>query len=62
MDVSIGVGASRAVGGRLRPFALAVVATGECEPDFGVLAIVGATLGALLAARLTVRVALGPAR
>ena len=48
----------RAVGGRLRPFALAVVALGECEPDFGGAAILLSTLGALLASQLTVRVVL----
>lgn len=46
---------SRAVGGRLRPFALAVVAQSECEPEYGLLALVGVTAGSLLAASLTVR-------
>ena len=51
----------RAVGGRLRPFALAVVSLGECEPDFGGAAILLSTVGALLASRVTVRAILGGA-
>jgi hypothetical protein len=47
---------SRAVGGRLRPFALAVVAPSECEPEHGLLALVGVTVGSLMAAMMTVRV------
>ena len=45
----------RAVGGRLRPFALAVVARSECEPEYGLVALLGATAAALVGARLTVR-------
>jgi len=51
---------SRALGGRLRPFALALVATSECEPEFGVPALVASSLAALLVARLSVRLVLGP--
>ena len=51
-----------ALGGRLRPFALAVVPPSECAPEFGVPALLASTMAALLATRLTVRVALGPNR
>lgn len=50
---------NRATGGRLRPFALAVVAASECESEFGLPTLAGTTLAALLAAKLTVRVVLG---
>lgn len=53
---------SRSVGGRLRPFALAIVASGECGPDLGLPALALSTIGALLLARATARLALGPAR
>jgi hypothetical protein len=50
----------RAVGGRLRPWALAVVASSECEPQFGLPALAATSTLALLASRLTVRAVLGP--
>ena len=49
---------SRATGGRLRTFALAVVATSECEPEYGLPALLGSTVVALLGSRLTIRVVL----
>lgn len=46
---------SRSLGGRLRPFALAVVPKSECEPEFGPVALFGSTAVAVLATTLTVR-------
>ena len=46
---------SRAVGGRLRPIALAVAPNSECQPEFGLPVLVVSTAGALLAATLSVR-------
>ena len=51
---------SRAVGGRLRPFALAIVGAGECEPEFGLPTLAGTTVAAFIAAKASVRVLLGP--
>ena len=51
---------SRALGGRLRPFELALAPTPECEPEYGVVALLVSTVGGLLAAKLTVRLVLGP--
>lgn len=45
----------RSVGGRLRPFALAVVPASECQPEAGALALAGTTALAVLASLLTVR-------
>ena len=46
---------SRAVGGRLRPFALAVVPTSECGPEVGLVALIGSTLLGLVATTFTVQ-------
>ena len=46
---------SRAVGGRLRPIALAVAPNSECQPEFGLPVLALTTTGALLAATLAVR-------
>ena len=46
---------SRAVGGRLRPFALAIVPSGECEPEIGLTAMLAATLLSCVATKLTVQ-------
>ena len=43
----------RALGGRLRPFALAAVATSECDAEVGVLALLGVTIASLFLARFT---------
>ena len=53
---------SRATGGRLRPFALAIVDDAECAAECGAPALVATTLVALVAARLSVRLLLGPLR
>lgn len=50
---------SRATGGRLRPFALAVVDSSECQAEFGLFAIGASTAAALLATTMTVRAVLG---
>ena len=47
---------SRATGGRLRKFALALAPPSECEPDFSALALATITAAALAGSRLTVRV------
>ena len=49
---------SRATGGRLRPFALALAPASECAPDWGAPTLVGGTALALLASKLTVRAVL----
>lgn len=46
---------SRATGGRLRHFALALAPASECAPDWGLPALAGTTVAALLAAQLSVR-------
>ena len=46
---------SRAVGGRLRPFALAIVPASECEPDTGIVALGVATAAAVGATSFTLR-------
>ena len=46
---------SRAVGGRLRPFALAIVPPSECEPDTGIVALSLVTVAAAAATTLTLR-------
>ena len=46
---------SRALGGRLRPFALAVVNPSECEPEYGVVLLGGVTAGALMLAVVTAK-------
>lgn len=51
---------SRATGGRLRSFALAVVASSECAPEYGLLALLVSTVLALTASSMTVRAVLGP--
>jgi curved DNA-binding protein CbpA len=48
---------ARSVGGRLRPFGLAAVPPADCEPEVGLLAIAASTLLALIATRLTLRMA-----
>ena len=45
---------SRAVGGRLRPFALAMVPSSECESEIGLAALLAATLVSCVATTLTV--------
>ena len=46
---------ARAVGGRLRPFALAMVPSSECEPEIGLAAMLAATLLSCVATKLTVQ-------
>ena len=50
---------SRAVGGRLRPFGLAIVSNSECEPRLALIAIAGSTAAALFLTALTTRVMCG---
>ena len=45
---------SRALGGRLRTFTLAVVDNSNCEPETGLVALLGSTGLALLGTSLTV--------
>ena len=49
-------GLSRALGGRLRPFGLALVSDSECDPKLSMLGIGTTTAAALAATVLTVRV------
>lgn len=49
---------SRAVGGRLRPFAFAVRPAADCEPQLSLLALAGSTVLAVVATKLTLRVLL----
>jgi hypothetical protein len=45
---------SRAVGGRLRTFTLAVVDNSNCESETGLVVLIGSTALALLGTSLTV--------
>eukprot|EP00966_Prymnesium_polylepis_P093857 2172094-Prymnesium_polylepis.1 len=46
---------SRALGGRLRTFTLAIVRNSECEPETGLPTLAGITAAALLGTTLTIR-------
>ena len=46
---------SRSLGGRMRTFALAAVPNSECEPEFGIAALLSSTTIALAATTMTVR-------